>query len=570
MPGNPALGHLPPGEHFPRSSLPMREPSSDQIESAEQRCCISSDADGRILATSFPLFSHPHSIRPIPDYFYHLERFDSENTGTAIAQVGRDVSPVPSSQKLENAKFHRWLDRPSSPVSSHVAVEGSKKSQEYRLSPGVSEMSRPKQESLPFLSMDAMTGEPDRPRPIESVDVNKLLSSSDFSEILGRYDELVSRLRRLEEFDTVATHGLSSGHAAERDMVNGTGNHENDIVSTASSASSHILTEGIHTEVGQKQDIVGNDDADIPSLEPIPAERSSFPPPLAAQQASAASDETDPNEAWKTFVFGSEGIDEVGKVAFEEAKYAAVRSLQPSDSSFDDNTELGSDGNSNIATVGTVYTGHDEEVSDSTSFQSSSEVPASLEAAYHPSSSGSELGPASINSNPSVQTSSVEANPGTSSLSGAESIVEASGSGDPISEDAESSALLRTEAQSFTSASDTATPSMTTSMAVAPAQSEVEANEAVTSGEQFRFIQPKLFVGSRSNLSQPQRITGPSVGISLTKRKRGRMKKRANDGRADIRGLPNYSSDPIEEFEEERTIREARAPKSLFPALELS
>lgn len=48
------------------------------------------------------------------------------------------------------------------------------------------------------------------------------------------------------------------------------------------------------------------------------------------------------------------------------------------------------------------------------------------------------------------------------------------------------------------------------------------------------------------------------------------MKKRANDGRADIRGLPNYSSDPIEEFEEERTVRETRAPKSLFPALELS
>jgi hypothetical protein len=532
-----------------------------------------SDADGRILVTSFPLFSHPHSIRPIPDSFYHLELFDSENTGTAIAQVGRAVSPVPSSQKLENAKFHRWLDRPSSPVSSHVAVEGSKKSLEFRLSPGVSEMSRPKQESLPFLSTEhAMTGETDRARPIDSLDLNKLLSSSDSSEILGRYEELVSRLRRLEQFGAAAPPDLPSGHAAEmsteKDMIDDTSNHEDVVVS---SASSHVPTAGSPAGVGQAQDVVADGNAKIPNLELIPAERSSSPPPLAAQQAPEASDGTDPDEAWKTFVFGDEGMDELGKAAFEEATREAIRSLQPSNSSVADGYRPGSDGHSNIATVGTVYTGHDNETSDSAGLLSSSEVSASLKVAYRPSSSGSESGAASGNWDPFAQASSVEANPGTSSLSGAESIIDTTGTGDRICQEAvESSAPSCIEEESPTSESETAAPSMTTSMAVVPARFHVQASEAGALGEQLRFTQPKLFVGSRSNLSQPPRVAGPSVGISLTKRKRGRAKKRANDCRADIRGLPTYSSDPIEDFDEERTVREARAPKSLFPALELS
>jgi hypothetical protein len=58
------------------------------------------------------------------------------------------------------------------------------------------------------------------------------------------------------------------------------------------------------------------------------------------------------------------------------------------------------------------------------------------------------------------------------------------------------------------------------------------------------------------------------VGISITRRRRGRPRRRANDGRADIRALPNYSSDPIEEFgdDERAQVRE----HGLFPALELA
>ncbi|KAK4226529.1 hypothetical protein QBC38DRAFT_228014 [Podospora fimiseda] len=66
-------------------------------------------------------------------------------------------------------------------------------------------------------------------------------------------------------------------------------------------------------------------------------------------------------------------------------------------------------------------------------------------------------------------------------------------------------------------------------------------------GDQFRFAPPKLFVGNRSNTQSQHRPT-PNIG---GKRGRGRWaKQRATDGRADIRALPNYTSDPIEDFEE--------------------
>ncbi|KAK3995023.1 hypothetical protein QBC44DRAFT_366901 [Cladorrhinum sp. PSN332] len=79
--------------------------------------------------------------------------------------------------------------------------------------------------------------------------------------------------------------------------------------------------------------------------------------------------------------------------------------------------------------------------------------------------------------------------------------------------------------------------------------------------EQLRFARPKLFVGSRSN---PQPEHRPTVKIGRT-RGRGRTKKRASDGRADIRAFPNYTSDPIEEFEEPGQSRQA-----LFPPLEFA
>ncbi|KAI1634845.1 hypothetical protein F4809DRAFT_616459 [Biscogniauxia mediterranea] len=70
----------------------------------------------------------------------------------------------------------------------------------------------------------------------------------------------------------------------------------------------------------------------------------------------------------------------------------------------------------------------------------------------------------------------------------------------------------------------------------------------------FRFALPKTFVGKFAD-----ELGGCAAGPSLTlstelgkkKKRRGRRKKKALDGRADIRGLPDFYGDPIEDFEED-------------------
>ncbi len=562
--------HSSPRNKLPRSSLPMRERPSDEA-AGEVRCCVSSDAEGRILTTSFPLFSHPHSIRPVPGSFY-LDRFDSENTGTAIAQVGQAGSPVPASQKAENLRFHRWLGQPSSPISSHIAVEGSQESLQYRPSPGISEIRRP--EPLPPPSSPLMaciaSGKPDRGSPSNSRDANNFLSSSDFSEILCRYEELVARLRWPQRLNTPAPGELSRRSAVqitEDNPAAGFESHERGRLTN-----SHFPSHKSSPQAERLgQDSPTTVDVGILGFGSMPPSRSP-PPALSIQQSRGASDETDTGEAWKTFLFGNEDSDEIEMAAFKEAGQQAARSLRPSDPpvSLDDTPR--SDGNSNIATVGTLRPRNESETSESTGIRSLAQVPASLDATYDRSSRSPEEWLALDNPDASVQAPSVEANAGTSSVLGADNV--SNGRETPpggILEEVESSCPASVgDIESRTSELHTRAPSMATSLAVAPARSDAALTETGTTTEQFRFAQPKLFVGSRSNLSQPTRVTGPSVGISL-KRKRGRQKKRANDGRADIRRLPNYSSDPIEEFEEEtRVVREGRTPKSLFPALELA
>ncbi|KAI0880266.1 uncharacterized protein GGS22DRAFT_197674 [Annulohypoxylon maeteangense] len=72
----------------------------------------------------------------------------------------------------------------------------------------------------------------------------------------------------------------------------------------------------------------------------------------------------------------------------------------------------------------------------------------------------------------------------------------------------------------------------------------------VTESEsRFRFAQPRTFVGklSDSNTTATQNSTLVSCH---REKKRGRPKKKAADGRTDIRQLPDFDGDPIEEFED--------------------
>jgi hypothetical protein len=406
----------------------------------------------------------------------------------------------------------------------------------------------------------------DHARASELPDVNKLLSSSDSSEILGRYEELVAKLRRLEQLDNPIIKNppigsLAKTRADHPNIVEGLGEEIGSVsLSGPSQGSSVVAGIGIPDQGGGATCKGG-----VFNSECMPDDDSSSQSRLASPQTCTATGEIDPNEAWKTFVFGDENSDEIGKAAFEEARHDAARILQPSDTPALSSSSLKSDGNSNIATVGTFYTHQDHQTSGSNSRDACSLAgePSSPKATYVPSLTERRSDAPWSNSDVSSQPPSVKVNAGTGSLSQIETIINTS----------ETNELeFPEQADIGDSESHAAAPSMGTSMAVIPAVSEVAPSEMNNLTEQFRFSQPKLFIGSRLSGPLPGRIAEHGVGpINFTKRRRGRPKKRANDGRADIRALPNYNSDPIEEFEEERRVRkEGRAPESLFPALELT
>ncbi|KAK4138779.1 hypothetical protein BT67DRAFT_438090 [Trichocladium antarcticum] len=568
----------------------MREPPSDQSERDDERCCISSDAKGRTLVTSFPQLIHSVSARPIPERFYRFDEFDSDNTGSAFAQVGRAPSPVPSSQKAENGKWRNWLEQPSSVISSQAAVEGSRVSVDHRVSPGVSEIRRPHQRlpSKEDLAPSADVGvgpedsdvhqperNPHQSRPSmedhvpwtsngmvpgETRDLSTLLGSSGSSEILSRYEEFLSRLRQFEQFDAPTVRPLTTEHPTEGDaeasmVTQGSEAHEMDMAQVNSAdlyKESNVPTEGVETRDHE----TAASDVQIRHPKSISRDRSSPLSPSAAQQAPTESEGIDSDEAWKAFVFGDEDSDEVGNAVLEEARQDAARKMPPSDSSAAYLRDSpGSEPHSNIATVGTLYANEDGETSDCT--ETGPPTDASAQATCGRSSIGPGSGPTLNGSGASAEAPSVEVNAGTSTAPGAESNPDSSDDSGPRSVEI---------VDSSTPGSYTGPPSVPTSMAVVGARSDVGVSEPGTSGEQFRFVPPKLFVGSRSNdMAQFKRGTESGVGISLTRRRRGRPKRRANDGRADIRALPNYSSDPIEEVEDE-----TRPLKSRFPALELA
>ncbi|KAI0107135.1 hypothetical protein GGR51DRAFT_156879 [Nemania sp. FL0031] len=67
-----------------------------------------------------------------------------------------------------------------------------------------------------------------------------------------------------------------------------------------------------------------------------------------------------------------------------------------------------------------------------------------------------------------------------------------------------------------------------------------------------RFVIPKSFVGKHVNMGQTLLDRGPIAGMPREgNKRRGRRRKRILDGRTDIRSLPGFDGDPIEEIEDD-------------------
>ncbi|KAI1370778.1 hypothetical protein F4677DRAFT_343419 [Hypoxylon crocopeplum] len=91
-----------------------------------------------------------------------------------------------------------------------------------------------------------------------------------------------------------------------------------------------------------------------------------------------------------------------------------------------------------------------------------------------------------------------------------------------------------------TVASESTSSNVATAGSTAVAESE----------SRFRFAQPRTFVGKLADSTAIAR--GPSLLSRPGKKGRGRQGKRIVDGRTDIRRLPDFDGDPIEEFGEDR------------------
>lgn len=223
--------------------------------------------------------------------------------------------------------------------------------------------------------------------------------------------------------------------------------------------------------------------------------------------------DTDENVAWMTFL-NSDGddSDEVLQNAFNEAKHEACRGVQPRDD------PEGPDGDSFIAAADC-----DVETAATCGSAISSEQSSVVEASFPVES---DLRTAV----PSMAASEYTAK-GPSCLP---TIFEGSEFGTP-----RNSAEIHPELPS-----NNATPHHQASIIAQPSES----GSSEVARSRFKFAQPERFVGRLAKSPPPVGAT-PLVQLSVhaPPRGRGRPRKKTTPGRTNIRTLPDYDSDPIDD-----------------------
>lgn len=482
---------------------------------------------------------HPIPVRRVSSQLYSLESPERASGNSIAAQVGRMISPVPGSQKTENRLFRAWLGQSTSSISTSRAVEGSRVfSEGTGFTPGVSERLPALRESslslpeIPRGGQNLLSGNSlDEHRATDNIP-----SSSGCSQILRRYDELLFRISNGGSQHQVPLAGNPSD--------NSTGGQE--------------LWQETHMPLDQA--------------------------------------EPDTDEAWKMFVF-DEDTDEIEHEAFAEARHEAARMFHPSDYSVCLTCETEkplSEVDSIMAAAGTTNFNQDTashpenqnpSIDDSfsldTALSSSTELismSSSSQEVHEPTSMEVEMsdsdfleaGAPEVGYSDSMLELDTDTEPGVSDNRNYSPPLMSTGASSAFAEVAQIEPSSSTPVaghsldEGFAGSSKfdlspSVVPTVANSLVVEVAQSEAPTDS------QFRFAPPRLFVGSRSTQSQPLRPARPVVPVTFAPRRRGRARKRARDGRADIRALPNYSSDPIEEIEDEDV-----PPPSLFGPLELT
>lgn len=464
--------------------------------------------------TSVPSIFHPVPLRAIPSHLLLSSgSLGSANSASHLAHVGRTISFVPPSQKAENSTWKAWLEESSSAFGAQTNHEPHEPVAQPRISPGVSERQvRHQGYSSPVHAL--CTGEND-----VSLPQLQLFNADAQSNVLGQYDRPVANIR----------HSTSARNWGRLSVLHETSSISAEkTVNNADRRISAVSNQAVSTQCEPKKGLHRSDQID----------------------------------AWKTFVFGDDDSEEVERDAFSEARHDAARLIRPYDEnslpSIGDGDHSGHD--SNIGMAGTSSSGNAEGSKPYERHFAIDNLNQNPRKIHEPASTGSQSTATSAEEHVVIPRYTPFAN-GHDSVAAEPPCVDTS----PISnkpETAENITIGMSDASGESASVAISVPTCpSASLVVEPAHSRLGAPDFRA---QFRFAAPRPFVGKHSVPSRNDRPSAAIAPVSL-KRKRGRPRKWARDGRADIRALPNYSGDPIEEIEDD----DDAPPPSLFGSLDV-
>jgi hypothetical protein len=272
------------------------------------------------------------------------------------------------------------------------------------------------------------------------------------------------------------------------------------------------------------------------------------PKPTEPTQLAVAETVEDPDSVWMKFVFSDNDSETLRTTALNEAQGEPSQGLRPTGEGDIVNDGFLREWSCDISAAGTVGCAPDEQHSQYYDLATTTEACASHRAVFGSPSTGLVSNPTFDNWDVALESS----NKDPSVAAGMNFVTQEMTHGGA----SDGTARVGLELGE--------TESNIGSLAVEVAQSTASHEDV---GESLRFARPKLFVGKLSNPAIPDRSRAISP-VTMTKRKRGRPKKRSKDGRANIKSIPVYNGDPIEEFDDDGFGVRAKAEPSLFGELE--
>ncbi|KAK1725336.1 uncharacterized protein BDZ83DRAFT_651370 [Colletotrichum acutatum] len=511
------------------------------------RALPSSEMEGRsLLVESSPSRVH----QPVPRRLSQLVMLErsgkpaSEMFGSTIGQVGHNpVQEVASSECNENERWQKMIESHEDQTKSPFEKDSGASRKIVKISPGVS--------NIPFLSSSVAHGSRFDQPPMSTFTNSSLDDRAPDNMETGQYKRFGTSIKNDgQPRDTAEKMRSSSPPLPTRSSTLLAGRPKGDLYNdkeglsedTSLAHAESCSDNGHYAEPRQLSPMFESDSEEkstlnkrepsVQNLRPADEENecvetSIFLPQTLDTDAGNAipvpgSEKVDMDTEWMSFIFG-EDVEEDEDVAFKESLKEAVRDLRPSSSSASD------------------Y--YQPFVAPISAFASKNLAPHKMlqhrnKGALIPTSLGSS--PKAGHTDMAIRGDLVDCELEYSQYQTTDTDI-----ADSVIAEYSDSIIPQAGTESLTSkvAPTQITDSM--SMIAQPSNSDWSYNVGQ------RFAKPKTFVGRLASSSS--RDPGPvlPLSVNLVSKKRGRpkgrsRKKKAKDGRANIRGLPNYDGDPIE------------------------